>query len=168
MGLSPLDEEVRDLEKARTCAFQASYHLIWAIKYRRKVLVGSVEVRLVEVLKMIAENHSYQLLAARVHDGDRVHLFVSVPPKVCIPAMVRVFKCVSAQLLFNEFPQLRRQLWGGHLWSDGYAVRTAGVVTSEKIEEYINRVLLRMLAAEAASSSLETSRQYFSHEKLKN
>ena len=89
-----------DLEKARTCAFQANYHLIWATKYRRKVLVGSVEVRLEDVLKMIATNHGYQLLAVRVHDGDHVHLFVSAPPKVCIPEIVRVFKCVSAQLLF--------------------------------------------------------------------
>jgi len=129
-----------DLEKARTCAFQANYHLIWATKYRRKVLVGSVEVRLEDVLKMIATNHGYQLLAVRVHDGDHVHLFVSAPPKVCIPEIVRVFKCVSVQLLFNEFPQLKLRLWGGHLRSDGYAIRTAGVVTSEKIEKYINRV----------------------------
>jgi putative transposase len=128
------------LEKARTCAYQANYHLIWAVKYRRKVLLGSVEVRLEEVLKMIAASHGYQLLAARVHDGDHVHLFVSAPPSVCIPEMVRVLKCVSAQLLFNEFPEIKLKLWGGHLWSDGYAVRTAGVVTSEKIEQYINRV----------------------------
>jgi putative transposase len=86
----------RDLEKARTCVFQANYHLIWAIKYRREILVGLVEVRLVEVLKMIAENHDYRLLAARVHDGNPVHLFVWVPPKVCISELVRVFKCVSA------------------------------------------------------------------------
>ena len=54
--------------------------------------------------------------------------------------MVRVFKCVSAKLLFEEFPKLKLRLWGGHLWSEGYAVRTAGVVPSGKIEEYINRV----------------------------
>ena len=129
-----------DLEKSKTCAFQANYHLIWAVKYRRKVLVGSVEFRLLEVLKMIAKRHGYRLLAARVHNGDHVHLFVSAPPSVCIPEMVRVLKCVSAQLLFEEFAQLKLWLWGGHLWSDGYAVRTAGVVTSEKIEQYINRV----------------------------
>jgi putative transposase len=52
---------------------------------------------------------------------------------------VRVFKCVSAKLLFEEFPEIKEKLWGGHLWSGGYAVRTAGVVTSAKIEEYINR-----------------------------
>jgi putative transposase len=127
------------LEKARTCAFQANYHLIWATKYRRKVLVGSVEVRLDEVLKMIAENHGYHLLTARVHHGDHVHVFVSAKPKVCIPDIVAVLKSNSARLLLLEFPQIRLQLWGGHLWSEGYAVRTAGVVTSAKIEEYINR-----------------------------
>jgi len=89
---------------------------------------------------MIAENHGYRLLATRVHDGNHVHTYVSAPPKVSIPEMVRVFKCVSAKVLFEEFPQLKLRLWGGHLWSDGYAIRTAGIVTSEKIEQYINRV----------------------------
>ena len=102
--------------------------------------MGSVEIRLVEVLKMIAESHGYRLLAARVHDGDHLHVFVSAKPRICIPEMVRVLKCNSAKVLFEEFPTIGLQLWGGHLWSDGYAVRTAGVVTSEKIEQYINRV----------------------------
>jgi putative transposase len=139
IGLSLLDKEVIDLEKARTCAFQANYHLIWATKYRRKVLLGSVEVRLVEVLKTIADQCGFQLLAAKVHDGDHVHVFVSAPPKMCIPEMVCALKCNSAKVLFGEFAQIKLQLWGGHLWSEGYAVRTAGVVTSAKIEEYINR-----------------------------
>ena len=81
IGLSPLDKEVIDLEKARSCAYQANYHLIWATKYRRKVLLGSVEVRLEEVLKTIAVQSGFQLLAARVHRGDHVHVFVSAPPK---------------------------------------------------------------------------------------
>ena len=128
-----------DLEKARSCAYQANYHLIWATKYRRKVLVGSVEVRLLEVLKTIANQCGFQLLTARVHGGDHVHVFVSAQPKVAIPEMVRLFKCNSAKVLFEEFPTIKLQLWGGHLWSEGYAVRTAGVVTSTKIEEYIDR-----------------------------
>ena len=127
------------MEKARTCAYQANYHLIWATEYRRKVLLGSVEVRLEDVLKMIAVSRGFVLLAARIHSGDHVHVFVSVPPKVGIPEMVRILKCVSARLFFVAFPEIKMQLWGGHLWSEGYAVRTAGVVTSAKIEEYINR-----------------------------
>ena len=66
-----------------------------------------MRVRLKEALKMIAEEHGYQLLAARVHRGDHVHLFVSAPPKACIPEMVRVLKCVSAKLLFEESPEVK-------------------------------------------------------------
>jgi len=128
-----------DLERARSCAYQANYHLIWATKYRRKVLVGSVEVRLLEVLKTIANQCGYHLLTDRVHGGDHVHVFVSAQPKVGFPEMVSVFKCNSARALLDEFPTIKLQLWGGHLWSEGYAVRIAGVVTSTKIEEYINR-----------------------------
>ena len=138
-GLPPLDKEVIDLDKARTCAYQSNYHLIWATKYRRKVLDGSVRVRLEELLKMIAEQNGCLLLAARVHDGDHVHVFVCAPSFVSIPEMVRFFKCISAKVLFEEFAGLKLRLWGGHLWSEGYAVRTAGVVPSAKIEEYINR-----------------------------
>ena len=101
--------------------------------------MGSVKVRLEAVLKTIADQSGCRLLAARVHDGDHVHVFVSAPPKVSIPELVRVFKCISAKVIFVEFPYVRKQLWSGHLWSQGYAVRTAGDVTGAKIEEYINR-----------------------------
>ena len=92
-----------------------------------------------EVLKTIANQSGFQLLTAKVHDSDHVHVFVSAQPKVCIPELVRVLKCNSAKLLFEEFPVLTEKLWGGHLWSEGYAVRTAGDVIGAKIEEYINR-----------------------------
>ena len=88
---------------------------------------------------MIAEQNGCRLLAVRVHDGDHVHVFVSAPPTVSIPEMVRVFKCISAKVLLSESLEIKAHLWGGHLWSEGYAVRTAGDVTGAKIEEYINR-----------------------------
>ena len=103
------------MEKARTCAYQANYHLIWAVKYRRKVLFGPVEVRLVEVLKSIAGNHEYQLLAIKVHHGNHVHVFVSVKPSVCISDVICVLKCNFARLLFLEFVSLKLHLWGGSL-----------------------------------------------------
>jgi len=91
---------------------------------------------------MIADEHGFALLGARVHGGVHVHVFVSAPPKMSTSEMVRVFKCVSAKMLFEEFASIsiKLHLWGGHLRSDGYAVRTAGIVTSEKIEQYITRV----------------------------
>ena len=54
------------------------------------------------------------MLTVRVHDGDHVHVFVSAPPRIGIPAMVRVFKCNSVKVLFLEFSQLKLRLLG---WS---------------------------------------------------
>jgi hypothetical protein len=59
IGLLSLDKGVIDLEKARSCAFQAIYYLVWVTKYCCKVLLGSVEVRLLGVLKVIAANHGF-------------------------------------------------------------------------------------------------------------
>jgi REP element-mobilizing transposase RayT len=64
---------------------------------------GSVEVRLVEVLKTIANQSGFVLLTAKVHGGDHVHVFVFAPLALCIPEIVRVLKCNSVKLLFEEF-----------------------------------------------------------------
>jgi putative transposase len=56
---------------------------------------------------------AFQLLAAKVYHGDYVHVFVSAPPKASIPEVVRVFKCVSAKMLFEEFAQIKLRLWVG-------------------------------------------------------
>jgi REP element-mobilizing transposase RayT len=55
------------------------------------------------------------LLAARVHGGVYVHVFVSAPPKVYVPGLICVFKCFSDMMLFVEFSDFKKQLWGGHL-----------------------------------------------------
>ena len=88
---------------------------------------------------MTAEHRGYQLLTAGVHHRDHMHVFVSAKPKLRIPEIVGVLKSNSARLLFVQFTQIKLRLWGGHLCSEGYAVGTAVVVTSAKIEEYINR-----------------------------
>ena len=86
--------------------------------------MGSVVVRFEAVLEAFAVQDGCQLLAAGVHDGGHVRVFVSVLPKVSIPGLMS---------------EIKKQLWGGHLWLEGYAVRTAGDVTGAKVEECINR-----------------------------
>ena len=93
------------MDKARLCAFQANYHLIWATKCRNKVLVGPVEVRLVEVLTMFAGRCCFELFAVRVHDGCHVYVFVSVLPKV---VFLIWFVCLSVLLLNCCFWSLYR------------------------------------------------------------
>ena len=69
---------------------------------------------------------------------DHVHLFLNFPPRYAIAKVVGILKSISASELFKEFPELRRQLWGGEFWEDGYFVRTVGdQVTAEVVKRYI-------------------------------
>ena len=69
---------------------------------------------------------------------DHVHIFTSIPAKYSVGELVRVLKSVSAKEIFLRYPEVKRELWGGEFWEDGYFVRTVGdKVTRETIKHYI-------------------------------
>ncbi len=69
---------------------------------------------------------------------DHVHMFVEVPPRYSPARVVQVMKSISAREVFSKFPNLRKQLWAGELWSDGYFVCSVGdKVTADIIRKYI-------------------------------
>src|SRR3989338_3774187 len=69
---------------------------------------------------------------------DHVHLFVSAHPKQSPLEIVKKLKGISARLIFKKYPKFqKKEFWGKHLWSGGYYVGTAGIVTAESIQKYI-------------------------------
>jgi REP-associated tyrosine transposase len=115
-----------------------NYHLVWIPRYRKKVLVGSVEARSRELLAEIARQYGFEVLAVEVMP-DHVHLFVSAPQKFSPAEIVRLFKGITWRRLKKEFESLRRQYRGKHarLWAEGYYVGTAGHVSAETIQRVI-------------------------------
>lgn len=125
------------IRRASHAVYDTSYHLVWAPKYRRAVLVGEVRLRVVELLHEIAFAYDVVIDELEVAE-DHVHIFCSFPPRWSISQVVTRFKSLTARAIFREYPQIKRQLWGGELWEDGYFVRTVGdKVTSEIIRRYI-------------------------------
>ncbi|MEI7653331.1 MAG: IS200/IS605 family transposase [bacterium] len=57
-------------------------------------------------------------------DLNHIHLLVSFHPKYSIGQFVRIYKSITAKQLFLSHPALRKSLWGGEFWSDGYYVST--------------------------------------------
>ena len=86
----------------------------------------------------ICLKHDYRLLSLEIQP-DHVHLFISFSPALSIATVVKILKGSLARKLFLEFPELKKQLWGGHLWSPSYYVGTAGNVSAETIRRYIER-----------------------------
>ena len=121
--------------------------MVWIPRYRKEVLVRPVEARLKELLAEIATQYGFEILAVEVtpvlaaHEvrlrrcasvSDPVHLFVSAPPKFAPAEIVGLFKGITSRRLKKEFESLRRQYW-----AEGYYVGTAGHVSAETTQRYI-------------------------------
>ena len=124
---------------ARTCVYNLNYHIVWCVKYRRKVLIPDVEKRLIELLYFIAEDKGFTIASAKVGEADHVHVFVSVPPKISVTTVVKYMKGISGNTLLKEFPKLRSILWKGQLWNNSYFAESIGSASEENILRYIER-----------------------------
>ena len=117
--------------------YDTAYHLVWAPKYRKKILRGAVGERMHALLLEIGLAYGIEIEELEVSE-DHVHIFCSFPPKLSITQVVTRLKSLSARAIFQEHPQVKRQLWGGQFWEDGYFARTVGdKVTAEMIKRYI-------------------------------
>lgn len=102
------------------------------------MFVGDIENDLKAVVIDICRRYGYWLLNIEVMP-DHLHLFVSAVPGVSPLDIVKTIKSVSAVELFRRYPGFKRKcFWGSGLWSKGYYVGTAGTVTAETIQLYID------------------------------
>ena len=125
----------------RTCVCNINYHMVWSVKYRRKILNAEVEAYLQELVQEIAEDKGFTVHLFECGEGDHVHCFVSAPPKLSITAIVKYLKGISGRKLFERFPEIRNQLWKGELWNHSYYVETVGSVSEENaaVKENIHK-----------------------------
>jgi len=129
-----------DIERGSHCIYQIRYHMVLCVKYRKRLLATSEhEGGLVETLREIGERYEYQIDDIG-SDGDHVHVFVGAAGRWSPSRIMQVLKSVSARQLFDRFPKLKKQLWGGEFWSDGGYIGTVGDgVTEEIIRKYIRQ-----------------------------
>ncbi len=117
--------------------YDLKYHLVWVPKYRKSVLLGAIEERLKNLFYEIAEEHEWEILEMELMP-DHVHVFVSAGPKWSPGKIVGTFKAITSKIVFEEFSQVKRRLWGGHLWSAGYYAASVGdKVTTATVKKYI-------------------------------
>ena len=111
-------------------------HIVWIPKYRKRILSGQVAIRTRDILRQIAIEHEINIITGKV-SSDHVHMFISYRPNIDISKIVQWLKGISSRLLFQEFPHLKKKLWGQHLWARGYLAVSSGNITDEMINHYI-------------------------------
>lgn len=126
-----------EIKKGRGYVYSIQYHIVWCVKYRRKVLTPEIEKSLITILKKIASENGFAILECN-GDLDHIHLLVDCSPQHYVPDIMKALKGVSARLLMKIYgDELRKQLYGGHLWNPSYFVSTVSENTESQIREYI-------------------------------
>jgi putative transposase len=97
------------------------------------VLVRDVKTRLEDIIRQVAKEVGVEILALEINP-DHLHLFVSAYPTLAIHKLVKLFKGRSSTFLRQEFPKLLKL---PSLWTHSYFVSTAGNVSAETIQKYI-------------------------------
>ena len=114
------------LKRSSHAVYDTAYHLVWCPKYRKKIFTEEeIRERAEQLIKEISEEYGIEIEEMEVAI-DHVHLLVSFPPRLSIGEVVRIIKSISARELFRAFPRIKKRLWAGELWEDGYFARTVG------------------------------------------
>lgn len=111
--------------KGYHCAFDIHYHIVFPVKYRKALLNNAITAEIKTIALQLQERYeiTYEKLGC---DNDHIHLLCGTHPKYAPGALVRIFKSVTAKQLFKTFPEVKKELWGGEFWSDGYYIATVG------------------------------------------
>jgi putative transposase len=101
------------------------YHLVFPAKYRRAVFDEQVDAVLREVCLEIEKRYEIKFVEIGV-DKNHVHFLVQSVPTYSVTKLVTMIKSLTAREVLKRCPQVKRQLWGGEFWSDGYFASTVG------------------------------------------
>jgi REP element-mobilizing transposase RayT len=101
------------------------YHLVFPAKYRRAVFDEKVDEELKDVCLEIEKRYQIKFLEIGT-DKDHVHFLVQSIPRYSVTNIVTMIKSLTAREIFRRCPQVKKQLWGGDFWTDGYFASTVG------------------------------------------
>ena len=118
----------------KNIVYSCKYHVVWCPKYRRKVLIGPIEVRLKELIKEICEELQSELIELEIMP-DHVHLLIEVDPQLGVHKVIKTIKGKTSRLLRKEFKELTTKL--PTLWTHSYFISTAGSAPLAIIQQYI-------------------------------
>jgi putative transposase len=120
--------------------YYLKFHLIFCIKYRRKILKGEFDDNIKAVFQSIADNSDFNIDIMET-DKDHIHFLISYPPKLSVTSIVRKLKQESTVFAWHLYgSMLRKYFWKEKiLWSDGYFVCSIGEANPNTVREYIRQ-----------------------------
>ena len=113
------------------------YHYVCPAKYRKVVFEKEVDEILKETCVEIEKRYEIKFLEIGT-DKDHVHFLIQSVPTYSAKKIIQTVKSITAREIFERVPEVKKKLWGGELWTDGYYVSTVGQRGNEEtIKRYV-------------------------------
>ena len=128
-----------DVNSLSHTKWNCKYHLVFAPKFRRKIIYGKLREDIGKILSMLCKRKGVRLIEGEMCP-DHVHMLVEIPPSISVSSFVGYLKGKSTLMIFERHAILKYKFGNRHFCCRGYYVDTAGK-NVKKIQEYIRNQL---------------------------
>lgn len=128
-----------DTDSLAHTKWECKYHIVFAPKYRRQVIYGSIKEDIGKMLRKLCEYKGVEIIEAEACK-DHIHMLVSIPPKYSVSQIMGYLKGKSSLMIFEKYANLKYKYGNRHFWCRGYYVSTVGR-NRRAIEAYIRNQL---------------------------
>jgi putative transposase len=134
-----LNKMKNELKSTAHSKYRCEYHIVFAPKFRRKVIYGELKKDIGVILRRLCDEKKVEIIEAEACP-DHIHMLVSIPPYISIADFVGYLKSKSALMIFDRHANLKYKYGNRHFWCRGYYVDTVGK-NERIIKEYIRNQL---------------------------
>ena len=138
-----------DINSLSHSKWRCKYHIVFAPKYRRRVIYKEIKSDIGKILRKLCEQKHVEIIEAEMCP-DHVHMLVSIPPHLSVSQFVGYLKGKSSLMIFDRHANLKYKYGNRHFWCRGYYVDTVGK-NEKKIAEYIRNQLQDDIASDQIS-----------------
>ena len=140
---------MNDIQSLSHSKWRCQYHIVFAPKYRRQVVYGKIKTDIGQILRKLCEQKGVEIMEATACP-DRIHMLVSIPPKLSVAQFMGYLKGKSALMIFDRHANLKYRYGNRRFWCRGYYVDTVGR-NKKAIAEYIKNQLDEDIASDQIS-----------------
>ena len=141
-----MKNEVKQLSHS---SYRCEYHIVFAPKYRRKIIYGEIKADMGEILRKLCKEKKVEIIEAEACT-DHIHMLVSIPPYLSVAQFMGFLKSKSAWMIFDRHANLKYKYGSRNFWCRGYFVDTVGK-NERMIAEYIRNQLEEDFASDQIS-----------------
>ncbi len=119
--------------------WNCKYHVVFAPKFRKKVIYGKIKEDIGKMLRKLCEYKEVEILEAEACPYH-IRMLITIPPKYSVSQIMGYLKGKRSLIIYEKYANLKYKYGNRHFWCRGYYVDTVGK-NKKAIAEYIRNQL---------------------------